>query len=56
MNISRTLKTLALGGAIVTYLSTFRFALDPRVYLIDHLPVVVTAREFVLTAVIALSM
>ena len=50
-----TMAGLALGGAIVTYLSTFRFALDPRVYLIDHLPVVVTASEFVLTAVIALS-
>ncbi|MCA9574518.1 MAG: FtsX-like permease family protein [Polyangiales bacterium] len=49
-----TIAGLALGGAIVTYLSTFRFALDPRVYLIDHLPVVVTASEFVLTAVIAL--
>jgi lipoprotein-releasing system permease protein len=49
-----TLAGLVLGGAIVTYLSTFRFALDPRVYLIDHLPVVVTASEFVLTAVIAL--
>ena len=49
-----TLAGLVLGGAIVTYLSTYRFALDPRVYLIDHLPVVVTASEFVLTAVIAL--
>ena len=50
-----TLAGLALGGAIVGYLSTFRFALDPRVYLIDHLPVVITASEFALTAVIALS-
>ncbi|MBK7777781.1 MAG: ABC transporter permease [Sandaracinaceae bacterium] len=33
-----TLAGPALGGAIVGYLSTFRFALDPRVYLIDHLP------------------
>lgn len=50
-----TLAGLAIGGAIVGYLSTFRFELDPRVYLIDHLPVVVTASEFALTAVIALS-
>lgn len=50
-----TLSGLVVGGAIVGYLSTFRFELDPRVYLIDHLPVVVTASEFALTAVIALS-
>lgn len=46
---------LLLGGALVTYLSVFEFPLDPKVYLIDHLPVVVDGSEFVITALVALA-
>ena len=38
---------LLLGGGIVGYLSAIKFPLDPKVYLIDHLPVVVSPWEFV---------
>ncbi|MEM1418937.1 MAG: ABC transporter permease, partial [Myxococcota bacterium] len=49
-----TLVGLALGGAVVAYLATLEFPLDPKVYLIDHLPVVVDGSEFVITAVVSL--
>lgn len=45
---------LLLGGGLVAYLATYQFPLDPKVYLIDHLPVVVSPTEFALTALIAL--
>ncbi len=49
-----TLIGLVLGGLVVGYLSTYRFPLDPKVYLIDHLPVLVNPMEFVTTALIAI--
>jgi lipoprotein-releasing system permease protein len=45
---------LAIGGAICGYLNYFRFPLDPKVYLIDHLPIRTSPTEFFLTVVIAL--
>jgi lipoprotein-releasing system permease protein len=50
-----TLIGLVLGGAVCAYLSVFEFPLDPKVYLIDHLPVRVSPNEFVVTVAIALS-
>lgn len=50
-----TLIGLALGGAVCAYLSVFQFPLDPKVYLINHLPVRVSPTEFIVTIVIALS-
>jgi lipoprotein-releasing system permease protein len=49
-----TLIGLVLGGGVCAYLSWFEFPLDPKVYLIDHLPVRVSANEFVVTVAIAL--
>jgi lipoprotein-releasing system permease protein len=45
---------LAIGGAICTYLNYFRFPLDPKVYLIDHLPIRTSLTEFTATVLIAL--
>jgi len=45
---------LLLGGAVCTYLTIFQFPLDPKVYLINHLPVRVSPSEFLLTIAIAL--
>jgi lipoprotein-releasing system permease protein len=45
---------LAIGGAICGYLNYFRFPLDPKVYLIDHLPIRTSMTEFVATILIAL--
>jgi lipoprotein-releasing system permease protein len=45
---------LAIGGAICGYLNYFRFPLDPKVYLIDHLPIRTSLTEFTITVVIAL--
>lgn len=42
---------LMLGGGIVGYLATHPIQLDPKVYLIDHLPVVIRPVEFVITVV-----
>lgn len=45
---------LVLGGAVCAYLTVFQFPLDPKVYLINHLPVRVSPSEFLLTIAIAL--
>lgn len=44
---------LLLGGGVVAYFDHIQMPLDPNVYLIDHLPVVVSAQEFVITAITA---
>lgn len=49
-----TLIGLLLGGGVVAYLANYEFPLDPKVYLIDHLPVVASFEEFVWTTAIAL--
>ncbi len=46
---------LVLGGGVVAYLHTYEFPLDPKVYLIDHLPVRVGVTEFVVTVLVALA-
>jgi lipoprotein-releasing system permease protein len=45
---------LIVGGALTNYLNAYPFPLDPKVYLIDHLPVRVSAMEYVYTVLIAL--
>jgi lipoprotein-releasing system permease protein len=54
IGVAGTLFGLLLGGGVCAYLSSFPFPLDPKVYLIDHLPVRTSAPEFVLTVAIAL--
>jgi lipoprotein-releasing system permease protein len=49
-----TLAGVLVGGGIVTYLDKIRFPLDPKVYLIDHLPVVLNPTVFLVTIAIAL--
>ena len=49
-----TLIGVLVGGGIVTYLDKVRFPLDPKVYLIDHLPVVLNPSVFLVTIGIAL--
>jgi lipoprotein-releasing system permease protein len=49
-----TLLGVLVGGGIVTYLHKVRFPLDPKVYLIDHLPVVLNPTVFLVTIGIAL--
>jgi lipoprotein-releasing system permease protein len=44
---------LAIGSLLCWYLLSFEFPLDPKVYLIDHLPVRVSPIEFAWTAGIA---
>jgi lipoprotein-releasing system permease protein len=44
---------LAIGGGICAYLNHFRFPLDPKVYLIDHLPIRTSWTEFASTVLIA---
>jgi lipoprotein-releasing system permease protein len=50
-----TLIGLLLGGTVCTYLSIWEFPLDPKVYLINHLPVRVSPTEFLVTIGIALT-
>ncbi len=45
---------LVLGGIVSGYLSVYRFPLDPKVYLIDHLPVRISPLEFTYSVLIAL--
>ena len=49
-----TLAGVLVGGGIVTYLDKVHFPLDPKVYLIDHLPVVINPTVFLVTIGIAL--
>lgn len=49
-----TLIGVLVGGGLVTYLDRIRFPLDPKVYLIDHLPVVLNPTVFLVTIGIAL--
>jgi lipoprotein-releasing system permease protein len=46
---------LLIGGGICGYLNYFRFPLDPKVYLIDHLPIRTSWPEFTATILIALA-
>ncbi len=50
-----TLLGLVLGGGIVAFLQYVQMPLDPKVYLIDHLPVVMNLWEFAVTVVVAMS-
>ncbi len=54
VGIIGTLAGVIVGGGIVTYLDKVRFPLDPKVYLIDHLPVVLNPTVFLVTIAIAL--
>jgi lipoprotein-releasing system permease protein len=49
-----TLIGLVLGGGVCVYLSVFKFPLDPKIYLINHLPIRTTAAEVITTVVVAL--
>jgi lipoprotein-releasing system permease protein len=49
-----TLIGVIVGGGLVTYLAKVQFPLDPKVYLIDHLPVVLNPTVFLVTIGIAL--
>ncbi len=49
-----TLIGLVLGGGVVWYLAAYEFPLDPKVYLIDHLPVRTSVFEFLVTILIAI--
>jgi lipoprotein-releasing system permease protein len=40
---------LLLGGGVCWYLMAYPFPLDPKVYLIDHLPVRLSLGEFAFT-------
>jgi len=43
-----------VGGGLIAYLDKIHYALDPKVYLIDHLPVVLNPTVFLVTIGIAL--
>jgi lipoprotein-releasing system permease protein len=45
---------LLIGGLICGYLNYFQFPLDPKVYLIDHLPIRTSWTEFTYTILIAI--
>jgi lipoprotein-releasing system permease protein len=49
-----TLAGVLVGGGLVAYLDKIHFPLDPKVYLIDHLPVVLNPTVFLVTIAIAL--
>jgi lipoprotein-releasing system permease protein len=55
IGIVGTLIGLVLGGIVTGYLAVYSFPLDPKVYLIDHLPVRVSPSEFISTLAIALA-
>ena len=54
VGIIGTLAGVLVGGGLVAYLDKIRFPLDPKVYLIDHLPVVLSPSVFLVTIGIAL--
>jgi lipoprotein-releasing system permease protein len=54
VGIIGTLAGVLVGGGLVLYLDRIRFPLDPKVYLIDHLPVVLNPTVFLVTIGIAL--
>lgn len=54
VGIVGTLVGVVVGGGLVLYLDRIRFPLDPKVYLIDHLPVVLNPSVFLVTVGIAL--
>jgi len=54
IGIVGTLLGLALGGGVCAYLAFFKFPLDPKIYLIDHLPIRTTATEVIVTTLVAL--
>ncbi len=49
-----TLLGILLGGGICAYLLHYQFPLDPKVYLIDHVPIRISASEFGMTILISL--
>ena len=49
-----TFAGVLVGGGLVAYLDKIHFPLDPKVYLIDHLPVVLNPTVFLVTIAIAL--
>jgi lipoprotein-releasing system permease protein len=49
-----TFAGVLVGGGLVAYLDKIHFPLDPKVYLIDHLPVVLNPTVFLVTIGIAL--
>jgi lipoprotein-releasing system permease protein len=49
-----TFAGVLFGGGLVVYLDRIHFPLDPKVYLIDHLPVVLNPTVFLVTIGIAL--
>ena len=49
-----TFAGVLVGGGLVAYLDKIQFPLDPKVYLIDHLPVVLNPSVFLITIAIAL--
>jgi lipoprotein-releasing system permease protein len=49
-----TFAGVLVGGGLVAYLDKIHFPLDPKVYLIDHLPVVLNPTVFLITIAIAL--
>ncbi|MCB9707340.1 MAG: ABC transporter permease [Myxococcales bacterium] len=55
IGLAGTFSGLVLGGGVCAYLSMYKFPLDPKVYLVDHLPVRTSWIEFALTVVIALT-
>lgn len=49
-----TILGLLLGGGVCWYLQAIEYPLDPHVYLIDHVPVRISAPEFIVTVAITL--
>jgi lipoprotein-releasing system permease protein len=54
IGIVGTLLGLFLGGGVCAYLAIFEFPLDPKIYLIDHLPIRTTPTEVIITTLVAL--
>ncbi len=54
IGLAGTIVGLLVGGGLLTYLEQVQFALDPAVYLIDHVPVVIDLRVILITAFTAL--